>query len=150
MKEIEQIEHEGLVQKIVDNELKINILSKSACVSCKIKGACNVSDMEEKNVDAHVDDPENYKIGDRVDIYYKQSLGFRAMFLGYLLPFLIMFFVLIVSLAITQKEAFSGLLSLFSLIPYYATLYLTRDKHKKTFSFSVKKKNISYKGLQFS
>ena len=150
MKELEQIEHQGIISKIIGNEIKVSIISKASCASCKIKGSCSVSEIEEKIVDVFTDDVASYKVGETVDVYYKQSLGFRAMFLGYLLPFFVVLFTLILGLSITQNEVFSGLLAMFSLIPYYTALYLSRHKHKKTFSFSIKKKYTSFNQISFN
>ena len=139
IKQIEQIEHEGVVKNIEGSKMQISIIAKSACLSCSVKGSCSVSDIEEKLVNIYTEDTKDYKIGERVNVFYAQSLGYRALFLGYLLPFLIMVFVLVVTLAITGKEGLSGLLSVLILIPYYLTLYITRQNQAKKFSFSVKK-----------
>ena len=139
MKEVEQVEHDGIIRMIDGAKMEVSILSKSACLSCSVNSSCNVSDIEEKNVDVFVNNPSDYKVGEQVKVYFSQSLGFRALFLGYVLPFLIMMFTLIIAMAITGKEGLSGLLSVGILAPYYFVLYLTRANHAKTFSFSVKK-----------
>jgi len=142
MDNITQIEHSGIIKEIVDNELKVSIINKSSCASCNLKGSCSVSDIQEKIIDVFVSNPKDYNVGESVDVFYKQSLGFRALFIGYLLPFLILLITMIVMLELTNKELLSGLVSLFSLIPYYLIVYLTRNRIKKTFSFSVKKSVI--------
>ncbi len=139
MEQIEQIEHKGIIKEITsDNRLLVSILATSGCASCSVKGACNVSDIEEKIVEIRNFSGNIYKLGQRVDVFYKQSLGFRALFLGYVLPFIIMMSVLIISMSITGSEGFSGLLSILVLAPYYLILYLSRKKIKETFSFSIK------------
>ncbi len=139
MKEIEQVEHDGIIRSINGDKMDVSIIAKSACLSCAVNSSCSVSDIEEKMVEVYVNNPSDYKIGEQVRVYFSQSLGFRALFLGYVLPFLIMMFTLITATAITGKEGLSGLLSVGILAPYYFILYLTRSNHTKTFSFSVKK-----------
>ena len=139
MKETEQIEHKGIIKEITGHELQISIIAQEGCASCTLKGSCSVSEVNEKIIDVAVTNPNEFKIGENVTIYYKQSLGFRALFLGYVLPFIILLFTMITSLAITEKELLSGILSLVILIPYYLIIYLSKDKIKKTFSFSIKK-----------
>lgn len=134
----DNIEHKGIVKNITEKSLKVSIISTSACLSCSAKGICNVSDVEEKEVEIKSYEGD-YKEGEEVKVYYKQVLGFRALFLGYILPFLIIFITLIISLIITKHEGLSGLIALFSLIPYYVILYLRKDKINDKFSFSVKK-----------
>lgn len=142
MKAQETIEHKGVITSISENEMQVSIMSKSACASCSVKGACNVSEIDDKIVDVTVINPENYSIGETVKIYYNQSLGFRALFLGYVLPFIIILTVLIISMAITQNEALSGILAISSTVPYYVIIYFQKSRLKKTFSFSVEKENI--------
>ena len=139
MKEIEQIEHKGIIKEVHGHELQVSIISEESCASCNLKGSCSVSEVTEKIIDITVADPKEYKTGEAVTVFYKQTLGFRALLLGYVLPFLIMLITLIITLSITNKELVSGLLSLVVLIPYYLLLYLSKDKIKKTFSFSIKK-----------
>jgi len=144
MREPIQIEHQGIIKKIKGNELTISVISKAACLSCSLKGACSISEIEEKTIDIVTDEASKYKLHENVYVYYKQSLGFRALFLGYLLPFLIVMTTLITTIAITGKEGLAGLLSLISLIPYYIILYFTKRNLKKTFSFSVRKSSETF------
>ena len=82
---------------------------------------------------------EIYKVGEQVVVFFKESLGFRAMFLGYLLPFLVLMTVLIIGTSIGLAEGTAGLLALGSLVPYYMVIFLKNKKLKKTFSFSIRK-----------
>jgi len=143
VEEVAQVEHSGIIKDIRGNEIQVSIINKSSCASCNLKGSCSVSDIQEKIIDVFVSNPDDYSLGEGVDVYYKQSLGFRALFLGYLLPFIIMLFSMIIMVSLSDNELLAGLVSLSSLIPYYLLVYLTRNKIKKTFSFSVKK-SFSY------
>ncbi len=134
----DNIEHKGIVKNITGKSLIVSIMSTAACLSCSAKGICNVSDIEEKEI--KIKNYEGtYEVGEEVNVFYKQVLGFRALFLGYVLPFLIIFVTLIISLIITKHEGLAGLIALFSLVPYYIILYLRKDKINEKFSFSVKK-----------
>lgn len=139
MKEQAQIEHTGVVTDVGQNELKVSILQASACASCAVKSACGISESSEKIVNIRHANPAEYRRGEKVNLFYKQSLGFRALFLGYLLPFLILLTSLFVLMGITQNEALSGLVSLGLMAPYYLILYFTKDRIKKTFAFSIEK-----------
>ena len=44
----EIVSHEGIVTNIKGDDVEVKILSKSACASCNIKTACNMSEMQEK------------------------------------------------------------------------------------------------------
>lgn len=132
------VEHTGIIETIDNDAIKVSILSQSACSSCHAKGGCSASDMQNKTVEINHWQGD-FKIGEAVRVILQESLGFKALFLGYLLPFLIVLVTLITVYSITNQQGMAGLLSLGILIPYYLTLYLLRDNIKKSFSFAIKK-----------
>ena len=137
------IEHKGLVKEINDNSVIVSIISNTGCLSCQVKGSCNISEIEEKEIEV-VNHNEILKIGEHVEVFFKESLGFRAVFLGYILPFLVVFSILIITKILGFNEGMSGLLSLVSLLPYYFIIYLLKNKLKKTFSFSIRKTELNF------
>ena len=141
MNNIEIIEHDGKIYNIDENYIFVKILSASACSGCHAKSFCPVSDLKEKIIQINKkDNNSEYKIGDNIIVYMKKSLGKKAVFLGYILPFIILFLSLMSFIFITNNEGLSGLLSLCLLIPYYLIIYFNRDKLNKTFNFQIKKK----------
>ena len=138
MQSSKSVEHKGTVESISDGMVKVNILSLSACASCHARGACSVADMQEKIIDIRT--PEtNFSIGETVNVAMQQSLGFKALFLGYVLPFILVMIILFSCAAAGFSEGKSGLLSLAVLPPYYLVLYMLKDKLRKTFSFRIQK-----------
>ena len=93
---------------------------------------------EEKLLHIPASDPD-FHIGDNVRVILAQSLGFRALFLGYVLPFLLVLTVLLVMTAAGSDEWVAGLASLAVLLPFYAGLKLMRGKVDRQFSFFVQK-----------
>jgi len=138
MGNIKTIEHTGVVKKIDDNSIIVGIIKNSGCASCQAKDSCNVSDIEEKEIEIRSFE-NNFTTGEQVKVYFSESLGFRALFLGYVLPFLIVFIVLIILINTNANEGLSGLLALGTLVPYYLIIFMTKNNLKKTFSFSIKK-----------
>jgi sigma-E factor negative regulatory protein RseC len=138
MSNIKSIEHKGRVDSITDNKIVVSILAMSGCASCHAKGVCSASDMQEKSIEVY-DFSDQYQVGEDVNVILRQSLGFRALFLGYVLPFTLILFILIILTAITKNEAISGIGALAVLIPYYIILFLLRDKIRKKFTFTIKK-----------
>lgn len=132
------IEHSGVVKHLENNSVVVSIIKNSGCISCQAKKSCNVSEVEEKEVSVKVKD-ESYSVGEKVMVYYNQSLGYRALLLGYVLPFLLVLTVLASLIIYGINEGLAGLFSLSILVPYYLILYFTRKQHLKTFSFSIKK-----------
>lgn len=131
------ITHPGIVQDIDSNRIHVRILSMSACASCHAKGMCTIADMEEKVIDVRRTGKQTYKVGDKVVLVMKKSLGSKAVLLGYFIPFLILISSLIIFLSLTDNELFAALLSIGLLVPYYLLLFLLKDKLSKTFEFSI-------------
>jgi len=133
----EGISHPGVVSKISKDRVEISILGNVHCDACNAKSACGVSATETKIVEvANVDN--SLVMNQQVEIVLQNSLGLKAVFYGYILPFLLLFVVLFTS-SLFIKEWQAGLLALFVLIPYYFILYFNEKSLKKTFSISVLK-----------
>ena len=132
------ISHEGKVVSVEDGKVRVKILSISACASCHAKGSCSAADMSEKYIDAL---PEGkIESGENVNVIIEERLGWVALFYGILLPFLILVTTLFTLTASGKSEPFSALVSLASLIPYYALLYLLRGKFEKKFMFRAERR----------
>lgn len=131
------IQHPGIIEGIGEDKVQVNILSQSACSSCHSKGMCTVAEMENKTVDVTKMPDFNYKVGDEVIVYMKKSLGRKAVYYGYLFPFLLMFGTLVLVLWLTSNEGLAALSSLLLLIPYYYILYKIKDKLSTTFEFKI-------------
>ncbi|HAF28566.1 MAG TPA: Fis family transcriptional regulator [Bacteroidales bacterium] len=138
MSNTKSIEHKGRIESIDGNKINVNFLAMSGCASCHAKGVCSAADMQEKSVEVF-DYTNQYTMGEEVNVILKQSLGFRALLLGYVLPFILVLFILIVLTAITDNEAIAGLSALSVLVPYYLILFLLKDKIRKKFTFAIHK-----------
>lgn len=130
------INHEGIVRTKEDNCVVVTIVSSSACSGCHAEGSCNMSGKEEKIIE--VRGRYDVKPGDKVTILMKQSMGYAALLLGYLLP--IIFVVVCLSILISLKvpELSSGLISVAILIPYYIILFFFRKTLNEKFTFTLK------------
>ena len=133
MSATEIIEHEGIVKRVTEDSVIVSILKNSGCASCLAKDSCNLSESEEKEIEIKQFD-QLYSIGEKVKVYFNKSLGFKALFLGYILPFLLVLSVLIITSSIGLNEGRAGLLSIGILLPYYFGVYLAKSVLKKTFT----------------
>ena len=131
------ITHDGIISHIAKDVITVMIVSKASCASCQVKGACTASDVEEKNVDVERGLNDNYQIGDKVVVMMDQSLGTWAVMFGYVFPFLVLLFGLILFTQTMDSEGLAGLFALLLLVPYYVILYLSRKQMDKTFQFKI-------------
>jgi sigma-E factor negative regulatory protein RseC len=130
------INHEGIVLSNDGGTVIISISSDSACSGCHAEGSCNLSGKEEKIIEVH--GKYDVKSGDQVTILMKQSMGYLALFLGYLFPGIAVVAVLIIMISIKVQELFAGLISLAILLPYYTLLFFIRERINKKFTFTLK------------
>jgi positive regulator of sigma E activity len=130
------INHEGIVQSNENNKVSIAISSVSACSGCHAEGSCSMSGKEEKIIE--VRGKYNVNPGDTVTILMKQSMGYAALFLGYLLPVIAVVAVLITLISLKIPELTSGIASLAILIPYYSILFFFRKNINEKFTFTLK------------
>lgn len=131
------IEHLGRIDAVTPNDIRVVITSQSACASCHAKGACSASDVSEKIVVVSKSN-HNYFVGETVKVLLKQSLGYKALFLGYILP-LIVLLIALFTFSAFMSEGKAGLLALATLLPYYAILYFFRNKIARQFNFDIEK-----------
>jgi sigma-E factor negative regulatory protein RseC len=130
------IQHKGIVKRVEGAKVLVSIISQSACSSCHANGACSVADIQEKEIEI-ISGSQNFKVGQQVNVLMKESAGFKAVFLGYIMPLIVLLFVLIGVFSVSKNQNLAGLLSLISLIPYYITLYFLRNHLKKIFKFEI-------------
>ncbi|MBR4157098.1 MAG: SoxR reducing system RseC family protein [Bacteroidales bacterium] len=133
----QRISHEGIVTSIDNDSVQIKILSKSACASCNIKGACNMSEMKEKIISIPRPEDKNLSIGQEVNISMELSQANRAVIFAYLIPVIILVSMIFILNALKFDEGINALLSIGSLIPYYLIIFLFRDKLKRKFEYEI-------------
>ena len=137
-----QIENEGTVASIRGNDMIVRIVASPACGNCAAKTHCMPSENQYRDI--HVENfSGNFVSGERVKVAMRQSSGFRALCVGYLLPFVVTLTTLLVVYQITGREFASGLSALLSLIPYYIIVKLLNRKIAKTVGFTVKKIDVA-------
>jgi len=132
-----EIEHPGVITSIDSSKIKVNITTYSACSSCGAKGICSISDVKDKIVE--VPNTGDFSVGQEVQVILNQTLGFKALYLGYVQPFIVVLITLIITSSLTRNEVLAGLISLGALAPYYLVLYYYKEKIRNKFTFAIKK-----------
>jgi positive regulator of sigma E activity len=130
------IEHEGIVRVSDEKSVTVLLSPLIACKGCHSENSCGMAGSTEKIV--MIPGKFNVRPGEQVVVTMKQSLGYNALTIGYLLPLLIVLTSLVILLSIPVGELISGLISLGLLVPYYAGLFVYRKYIDKKFSFNLK------------
>ncbi len=132
----ETISHKGVVVEVNSQIATLFIQSNEECHSCSISEFCGQTDRERNTF--HV--PQNdLQKGDMVRLRIQPTIGTRAVFIAYIVPFLIILTLLIIGTFLGWKEWFSGTLSLLALVPYFFLVNLTKGKFKKSLELEIEK-----------
>ncbi len=131
------IEHPGVIDRVEGRRVFVRIESRSACGNCHARSQCSISEMQEKLVEIPVLNADTYTEGQVVTVSLERSLGFQALLLGYMIPFVIVLIGIVVLMAITDNELLSALIGIGLLPPYYLWLYLIRKRLKDRFHFRI-------------
>ena len=132
-----KIKHSGVIENILGDSVQVRIVQTSACAACKVAGYCNASESKEKLVDVYHADTRNLRVGDVVTVTASTQVAAQALLLGFGLPFVVLVAVLIAVLLITGNEGAAALSGLAALVPYYAVLFLFRNRIRDKLSFSI-------------
>lgn len=137
----EKIKHEGIVEFIDAEYVRVRIVQTSACAACKISSHCNASEKKVKTIDVYgVKNNAKYQVGQEVIVCASRDVAFRALFYGFCIPLIILIAAIMILYLTTGNEALSALVGMASLIPYYIGLYLQRDKLRNKMRFWIEEK----------
>jgi sigma-E factor negative regulatory protein RseC len=139
--QIDSYVQNGIIERLDREIYFISITSQSACAACHSKAICGMTEGKDKTIEVPRKRNDDFKIGDEVEVLMEKSIGSKAVFIGYIIPFFMLLITLIVSLELFQSEIISGILSITILAVYYFSLYYLRDKIKKNFKFSIRHRN---------
>ena len=138
------IKHVGIVIAVNgDGTVLVRIVQTSACASCKAKAMCASAESKEKEILAlFVGERQDVNLGDEVVVMVQQTMGWKAVLLAYILPFVVMMSVVVIGNRLFGKssEAIIGTSALCAMGVYYIILGFFKDKIQKEFSFTARKK----------
>jgi sigma-E factor negative regulatory protein RseC len=133
------IRHIGIVERVEGEMAIVRIAQTSACAACHAAKMCMASESREKRIDARMLEP--MQVGDEVEVLVREQAGWLAVFLAYVIPFLLLVAAVAWFAHIGWSEAKAGTAALVSVALYYVGLRMFRDKLQRKFSFWVKKIN---------
>lgn len=118
--------------------VRVRIVQASACAACKAKQMCMSAESQEKEMDVIPLEP--LQVGDEVEVLVQQKLGWKAVLLAYILPFVVLVSVVFV-LSRWLSEAAAGTIALCAIGVYYMVLSLFKGKLQKEFSFMARRRS---------
>ena len=135
---MEQITHKGRIVAIDPDITTIEIIAESACASCHAKGLCGLGEENVKQIQVRTSAWTPRQVGDEVEVVLKKSMGYKAVFIAYGLPLVVLFAALMLLGALGVGELWAGLGALGAVAVCYFVLFLFRNKISKDYSFFLK------------
>lgn len=132
-----KISHSGIIESVADGCVRVRILQAPACGACKVAEHCHAAESKEKIVEVCCCNTEAYSTGQEVTVSTSGAVANRALLLGFGIPFLVLVGVLVMVLLLTGSEGFSAFCGLAALVPYYAILYICRDRISRHLTFCL-------------
>lgn len=133
----QRIRHSGVVESIEEGCVHVRIVQTSSCAACKVAGYCNAAESKEKMIDVYCDAVADYKVGQQVTVSTSGQVAVKALLWAFGVPFVLLLAMLILVLLLTGNEGWAALGALAILVPYYAILWLLRDKMREQLAFTI-------------
>ena len=129
--------HTGKVVSMTPTMTTVQIVSQSACSECHAAGLCGLSDFTEKAVEVPTSPSATYGVGDEVQVVLKASMGFKAVWIAYVLPLVVLLAVALGLIALGVPEVVSGLAGIGAVALYYLVIWLLRDRLRNEYVFTI-------------
>ena len=129
--------HTGKVVSMTPKTTTVQIVSQSACSECHAAGLCGLSEYTEKAVEVPTSPSATYGVGDEVQVVLKASMGFKAVWIAYFLPLVVLLAVALGLIALGVPEVVSGLAGIGAVALYYLGVWLLRDRLRNEYVFTI-------------
>ncbi|NJM14166.1 MAG: SoxR reducing system RseC family protein [Bacteroidales bacterium] len=78
--------HEGTVQEIDHDMVKVSIEQTGGCGACSAKSLCGGANTSNRTIEA-ISTGQHFAIGEKVKIEMATRMGLKAVMVGYMVPF---------------------------------------------------------------
>ena len=134
----ESVSHKGKVVRMTPQVTTVVILQHAACGECHAAGLCGMADLAEKTVELPTDPYAAYGVGDEVEVVLKKAMGYKAVFIAYGLPLVVLFVTLMLLNSLGVGELYAGLGAIGAVALCYLVIFLFRNKLSKEYTFYLK------------
>lgn len=131
----ESIIEKGIVLSSADGHAEIALIQTGSCEECSAKIFCKPSEKKDKKI-IEVDDPFGVKVGDEVQIEIAGEEIFKASFVIYGMPLILIIIGIVFGMSIFSgtalPEFFSFLFGIGIIALYFSSiLFINKIKHNK-------------------
>lgn len=133
------ISHTGRVKEITPEWITVEIVSESACSACHAASICSLSESVTKEIRVPFD-LRDWEIGEEVEVCLKKTMGYKAVWISYVAPLILMFATILATSAAGVSELFCGLSGIGVVVLYYLVIFLFRNTLRNEYTFYINKK----------
>ena len=135
----QHIQHQGRVESIDANLVRVKIIANSACSSCASRKACGMSESTEKIIEVKTHAADEFSVGEQVMVSVRRKVGLWAVVVAYVAPLVVMVAVLVVTSLLGLDEGVSALGSIGGVALYYLLLWIFGGKVGEKVNFTISK-----------
>ena len=136
---MEEISHSGRIIEMTPQYIDVEIISESACSACHAASLCSLSESKSKIVRVPLDF-RDWAVGEEVEVCLKKTMGYKAVWISYVAPLILLFAVLMGTKHFGMEELFSGLSAIGAVALYYFVIWLLRERLRNEYTFYINKK----------
>lgn len=131
----------GKIIALKGKNAEVEIKCNTACSGCRQKDTCQIKKMS-RCVTVPVKHPENFAIGQLVDLEISTRSKLLGLFLAYIAPLLVLLGSLVTSLFLGYSETASALMALLAMIVYYFLLHPMNTEIAKHIIISIEQNSV--------
>jgi len=132
-----EIKHQGVIRKITNDFYFVAVERTAACQGCAAKNFCNIATDKSELITIQKLPHQNFNIGDEVTLSISEKMGWKALFYGYMLPFLILMAGIIIPSLVAVPQGIAGIVGIGALALYYVIFGFFSKKIDKEFQFKI-------------
>ncbi|MBQ8061560.1 MAG: SoxR reducing system RseC family protein [Bacteroidales bacterium] len=134
----ELISHKGRVVSVDQGKINVEIVSESACAACHAAGLCGMSESRKKIVEVPAPRGREFAVGQEVEVCLAPKTGLKAVLLSYVLPVMILLFLILSLPLIGLGELAGGLVAIGGVAVYYLILYFCKGRLAEGYEFFIR------------
>ena len=136
----EVISHPGRIVDITPEYTTVQFTALSACSECHAKAMCETGAEGKERIIQLPSKPGPWEPGQEVEVCLKRGMGFKAVWLCYAIPLVLLLAVLLGLSAAGVKEWIAGLAGIGAALLYYLVLALFKERLSTEYTFYIKDK----------
>lgn len=134
----EEVEHMATVTHLDDGSISVELSPGQNCRGCGIAALCRPKG-EKMVLDLKVDDASAFSVGERVRLIANERSTWRAVWVGLVLPCIMMCAAVMGSLAAGVGQSAAAWSGVTVIAVYYVILYIFRKRLIDRLSWTIKK-----------